>query len=118
MNISFLLANSGKKYPDRIALISEGRRFTYHTLNLRVNKLANAMLRNGLRKGDRVAIMSRNTHQFAEIYFAAARAEAVATPVNFRFLGEEVKYVLNNSGARFFSTLTNSMKPLLPFAAS
>jgi len=57
MNVGYLLFNSALRYPDRIAIISEDRRISYKLLNLRANKVAQAMKGCGLEKGDRVAIM-------------------------------------------------------------
>lgn len=102
MNIAYLLVNSVNKYPDRIAIISEKKRFSYKALNRRVNQLAQAMRQYGLKKGDRVAIMFFNTYQFAEIYFATIKMGALITPVNFRFVEEEIEYIVNNSESSFF----------------
>ncbi|MGB5159373.1 class I adenylate-forming enzyme family protein [Desulfobacterium sp. N47] len=102
MNVSYLLVNSAGKYPDRTAIISEEKHFSYKAFNQRVNRLAHAMRQHGLKKGDRVAIMFFNTYQFAEVYFAAVKSGAPATPVNFRFVADEIEYIINNSGACFF----------------
>jgi fatty-acyl-CoA synthase len=101
MNIAYLLVNSAHNYPDRIAIISEERRFSYKTFNHRVNRLAQAMRRYGVKKGDRVAVMFFNTHHFAEAWFATIKLGAVLTPVNFRFVGEEIEYIANNSESSF-----------------
>lgn len=102
MNIAYLLVNSVNKYPDRIAIISEEKRFSYKSFNQRVNQLAQAMRRYGCNKGDRVALMFFNTHHFAEVYFATIKMGALITPVNFRFVGEEIEYIVNNSESSFF----------------
>jgi fatty-acyl-CoA synthase len=102
MNVSYLLANSAGNYPDQTAIISEDKRFSFKTFNQRVNRLAQAMRRCGLQKGDRVAMMFFNTYQFAEVYFATIKCGGLATPVNFRFVAEEIEYILNNSEAGFF----------------
>lgn len=102
MNVAYLLVNSASNYPDRTAIVSGETRLSYKALNDRVNQLAQAMSRHGLKKGDRVALMSLNTHHFAEVYLAAAKLGAVLTPVNFRFVGEEIEYIVNNSGSSFF----------------
>jgi fatty-acyl-CoA synthase len=102
MNIAYLLVNSAIKYPDRIAIISEEKRLSYRTFNRRVNQLSHSMRGYGLKKGDRVALMFFNTHHFAEVYFAAIKLGAIAAPVNFRFVGEEIQYIVNNSEASFF----------------
>ena len=102
MNIAYLLVNSANKYPNRIAILSEKRRISYEIFNQRVNRLAQAMRRYGCNKGDRVALMFFNTYQFPEIYFATIKLGAILTPVNFRFVGEEVEYIVNNSESSFF----------------
>lgn len=102
MNISYLLVNSTGKYPDRAAIISEDKVFSYKEFNSRVNRLADAMRKHGLKAGDRIAIMFFNSHQFAEVYFAAVKSGAVATPVNFRFVADEIQYIINHSKSCFF----------------
>lgn len=102
MNVAYLLVNSAVNYPNRTAIISEGKRLSYKIFNHRVNRLAQTMRRYGLQKGDRVALMFYNTYQFVEIYFATIKLGALLTPVNFRFVGEEIEYIVNNSGASFF----------------
>ena len=101
MNVGYLLVNSASNYPDRTAIVSGEKRLSYKAFNDRVNQLAQAMSRHGLKKGDRVALMSFNTHHFAEVYLAAAKLGAVLTPVNFRFVGEEIEYIVNNSESSF-----------------
>ena len=101
MNVAYLLVNSASNYPDRTAIISEERRLSYKIFNDRVNQLAQAMRRYGLKKGDRVALMSFNTHHFGEVYFATAKLGALLTPVNFRFVGEEIEHIANNSESSF-----------------
>ena len=102
MNVAYLLINTASNNPDRIAIISEEKRFSYNIFNQRVNQLAHAMSQYGLKKGDRVALMFFNTHHFAEVYFATIKMGALLTPVNFRFVGEEIEYIVNNSEANFF----------------
>lgn len=102
MNVFYLLENSAAKNPDRMAVISGDTRLTFRHLNERTNRLAHSMRAHGVKKGDRVALMSFNTHHFAEIYFATIKLGALLTPVNFRFVREEIEYIVNHSGATFF----------------
>jgi fatty-acyl-CoA synthase len=99
MNVSDFLANSVSKYPERTALVYLGRRWTYRELGDRVKRLAGAMAAKDIKKGDRVAVMFYNSNHFVEIYFAALQIGAVVTPINFRFVGTEVAYIVNDSGA-------------------
>ena len=97
MNIGYLLSNSTNKYPERVALISEEGRWTYRAFNERTSRLANALLDAGLKKGDRIAILFHNSSYFVEAYFAAVKLGLVATPINYRFAGPEMVYIINDS---------------------
>jgi len=100
MNVGYLLTNSANKFPDRPAIISEEGRFTFKIFNQRTDRLAVAMQKAGLKKGDRVAILFFNSAYFVETYFAAIKAGLVSTPVNFRLAVPEILYILNNSQSK------------------
>ncbi len=74
--------------------------WTYAEFDTVCNRLAHGLAALGLRRGDRLALLSRNSHQFVAIRFAVARLGAVLVPVNFMLTVEEVAYVLGHSGAR------------------
>jgi len=117
VDVGQVLAFAANKFPQRIAIISEGKRFTYQEFNDRINRFANALLHLGLRKGEKVAVLLFNSSQLAEIFFATVEIGGVFTPINFRFVAEEVLYILDNSDARFFiygeefSDLVETIRP-------
>jgi len=76
-----------------------GRRFTFEQLNLRCNRIANALVERGVKPGDRVATLLKNGIEFIETYFATAKIGAVLVPVNWRLVAREVNYILDDSGA-------------------
>ncbi|MCF8145723.1 MAG: long-chain fatty acid--CoA ligase [Deltaproteobacteria bacterium] len=100
MNVGYLLTNSANKFPDRPAIISQEGRATFKTFNHRTDRLAVAMIKAGLKKGDRAAILFPNSTYFAETYFAAVKAGLVATPINFRLAPPEILFILNDSQAK------------------
>lgn len=102
MDVGKILTITAHKFPNRIALISEEKRMTYQEFNDRVNRLANGLLRLGLRKGEKVAVLLFNSIPLVEALFASAKTGGVFTPINFRFTAEEVFYLLDHSDARFF----------------
>jgi acyl-CoA synthetase (AMP-forming)/AMP-acid ligase II len=119
MNVGRLLSNSAQKYPERLAIISEEGRWTFEAFDRRTGQLAGAMVKAGLKKGDRVAILFFNSGYFVEVYFAAIKVGLVATPLNFRSAGPEIIYALNNSqasilffGLEFETTLLDIRKQL------
>jgi len=67
-----------------------GRRFTFAQTHERANRLANALLEQGLRKGDCVAFLSTNRAEVVEIYFALAKAGLVGLPLNYRLAPVEM----------------------------
>lgn len=87
-------------YPDKPGARDLARSVTYRQWNERSSRLANALLGLGLGKGDRVAILAYNCVEWLEIYVAMAKAGLVAVPVNFRLLGAEIRYIVENSESR------------------
>ena len=100
MHTHELLAIAAAIVPDRTALSAEGVRTTYAGLAARANRLANALAEAGVGPGDRVAVMDVNTPQHFEVYFAAARLDAIYVPLNFRGRGQEVAYPLEHTGPK------------------
>ena len=94
------LARAARAHPDRIAFQFEGTARSYAETDERVSRLARALAARGIGRGDRVAVFMRNRLEVVESYFAACRLGAIAVPVNFRLVAEEVAYVLDDSGAR------------------
>lgn len=103
--------------PKRDAVIFENRRWTYSQISERVNRLANALLQLGLRKGDRVAVLQVNCPEIIESYFATAKLGGIFVPLNFRAKEHELSYMLGNAEARFllvgkrYTDMAHSMLP-------
>ena len=92
--VGHLLTRNATIYPDRIALVSEGLEFTYGELNSRTNRLGNNLVQLGVKKGDRLAYLFRNSVQAVEIFFAAQKIGAIAVPLNFRAMAPEIEYCI------------------------
>jgi fatty-acyl-CoA synthase len=95
-----IVARNARKFPDREILIFGERRITCRELEERVNRLANAMLSQGIRKDDKVGILTLNCAEEVEIFFAAAKIGAVNVPINHRLSPREIAYILNNAEAK------------------
>ncbi|MBT2640762.1 fatty acid--CoA ligase [Bacillus sp. ISL-41] len=87
------------KFPNKEALYDVRRnvRFTYSEWNDEVNRLANALLAEGVKKGDRVSTFTFNTEELGTTFFACAKIGAVFNPINFRLMGEEVAFILSDA---------------------
>lgn len=88
-----------QKYPQKEAIydVRKNLRMTYSEWNEEVNKLANALLNEGVKKGDLVSTYLFNTEELATSFFACAKIGAVFNPINFRLMAEEVAYILTDA---------------------
>jgi fatty-acyl-CoA synthase len=85
-------------YGDDIGVVADdGTEFTYGELGERVNRLSNALREWGVEKGDRVALLSPNSHYFIETLYATMQLGALFVPLNFRLQPEEYDYLVNDS---------------------
>lgn len=94
------LATTAARVPGRTALVSGDRRLTYAEFDAQVNRVAHALARQGLAKGDRCAVMGANSAAFIEVFYAVAKLGAIFVPVNPRSAPPEVAHILRDSGAR------------------
>jgi acyl-CoA synthetase (AMP-forming)/AMP-acid ligase II len=106
------LARNARRHPGRAALIFGDTERTYAQLDAEVNRWANALIRLGVGKGDRVALMSPNSDRFVIGLYAALKAGAIFVPVNPRSTARELRYLLDDSGASvllFASAVTEAV---------
>jgi acyl-CoA synthetase (AMP-forming)/AMP-acid ligase II len=80
--------------PEQVAVVSDGRHFTYAETADRVRRLAGALQRAGVGRGSRVAVLHTNTHRYVEAYFATAQLGGVFIPINYRAKPVELQHML------------------------
>ena len=97
--IADILRRSAARYPHRDAVLCGPIRWTYAELDALCNRLGRGLIARGVAKGDRVAVLSRNSHSFVALRFAVARIGAVLVPINFMLNPDEVRFILVSSGA-------------------
>lgn len=68
------------------------REITWADFEMQANRLANALIYNGVKKGDKVAILLMNCLEWLPIYFGVLRTGAIVVPMNFRYTADEIKY--------------------------
>ena len=96
------IERAAQVYAKRTGAVYGRRRFTYGEMGLRVQKLATALRRAGIRRGDRVAFMAPNVPALLEAHFGVALAGGVLVAINTRLNADEVGYILQHSGARLY----------------
>jgi fatty-acyl-CoA synthase len=97
--ISDLIRRSANRYRDKKALLFEDRVWTYEELDKAATILARAFLDHGLEPGDRLATFGRNSDAYLLAFLGAARAKLIHVPVNYNLKGQELHYILAQSGA-------------------
>jgi acyl-CoA synthetase (AMP-forming)/AMP-acid ligase II len=119
MNTTDFLNIANAICPERDCMVFEGKRWTYAQTNERVSRLANALSKLGVERGDRIGILHVNCNQYIESYYASAKLGAIFVPLNFRAKAEELSYMIANAevkilfvGSRYLD-LVNQMLPQL-----
>jgi fatty-acyl-CoA synthase len=98
-----VLRRTAARSPGKTAVICGELEWTYAELDRITNRFAHGLAALGVARGDRVAIVSRNSHAFVVLRFALARLGAVLVPINFMLNADEVAYVLRHAGARLLA---------------
>ncbi len=94
------LERAGFVHADRVAVVDGERRFTYREWRGRSRRLASALRRSGLEKGDRVAFLALNSEPLLLGHFGVLQAGGVIVAINTRLSAGEVAYILEHSGSR------------------
>jgi fatty-acyl-CoA synthase len=100
MNIGDWVRKWALAQPQKLALICEEANYTYQHTNARVNQVANLLDEIGIKKEERIAVLSYNSNQLIEVCFAAAKMGIIVVPLNFRLAEQEMEFILNHSGSR------------------
>ena len=95
-----LFDEAAARWPERDALMFYGRGITYRELRDAIDRLACALADLGVKKGDRIALYLVNSPQFIIAWFAALKCGAAVTSISPLYTSHEVRYQLEDSGAR------------------
>jgi fatty-acyl-CoA synthase len=98
--VSFL-QRSASIFPDKIAIVTADRQYTYREFAERVYRLASHLRAMGLQKHDRVAFLCPNTSALLEAHYAVPAVGGILVAINTRLGSQEIDYILKHSGARF-----------------
>jgi acyl-CoA synthetase (AMP-forming)/AMP-acid ligase II len=96
-NIADLFEHAVDAVPDRVALIVGDEPRTYAELDARANRFANHMASQRIGAGDHIGIFAGNSHQWVEAMLGAFKLRAVPINVNFRYVEEELRYLVDNA---------------------
>lgn len=100
-NLGRLLSRRAQRTPDLEGLVQveTGLRLSWAELDARCNRTANALAEGGVRAGDRVALLLPNGPEIFESFLAIAKLGAIAVPLNWRLVPDELEFLLSDSGS-------------------
>lgn len=121
LNLGASLYQAAIRWPNKTAVVFEGKRWTYAAFNRLVNKAAHAFRSHGVHHGDRVGFLTSNLPEQVAGYYALLKLGAIPVPINYRLAANEVKYILDDCAARllvFEESLRGQVDPVAADLAS
>jgi fatty-acyl-CoA synthase len=118
--VNDFLRRAAKLYPNKVAIVDGPGRFTYSQFQERVNQLGHALLSLGIQKGDRVCILSPNSHYFLESYYGVTQIGAILVPLNYRLVAADHEYIINHAGVKAvlvdheYTRVVDDIRPNMP----
>src|SRR3569623_706561 len=100
VNLSAFIEHHARVSPEREAVLYDGARITYADLAARLRALAGLFVARGVRAGDVVAVLMKNSAAYLDIAFAVSYLGAVLLPINFRLSQAEVAYIITDADAK------------------
>lgn len=112
-----VLAGHGKWRSGKMAVICGDQHLTWGEFNLRINKVANGLIAQGLKKGDKVSLLSSNVIEMPEIIFGVVRAGGVIVPLSAMVPGEALARMIDDSDSKFVFVLDFLTDVIEPYRA-
>ncbi len=117
MNIGSLPIRHAKYRPDHLGFVFKDKRLTHHAFNAEINRLSNAMLSNGVKKGDHVFSVLSNSFELMALYWMAAKTGIVIVPASTLLQASGLKSLINDSDSNMvfadarFADMLDEIRP-------
>lgn len=117
LNLSVVLEDSARRYPDKTAFVFGDTRLSFAQVNAMACQVANGLVEKGIQPGDKVALSCLNLPYFPVVYYGILKAGAIVVPLNVLLRDEEIAYHLADSDAKaYFSFVGTEQLPMGRFA--
>ena len=114
MHLKPMLEKAARRYGKKTAILVGDHRLSYAELDKASNKIANTLLKIGVNKGDRVAMLLPNSPEFVIIYFGIVKAGAIAVPLDTRYKVGELASLFTSCQPKVLVADSPSLEPLVP----
>lgn len=108
------LEHSAQQYPDNNAVWYKDKWMVYSQINHLANCVANYLIKIGIKRGDRVALLYENSHDYVINYYGILKAGGITVSLNTDTNAETLAYMLNDSGAKAIITNKRFSRHLIP----
>lgn len=98
LSLPAVLLQTSARFPNHTAMVYQNISWSYTQLNELVSQMANFLIERGIQPGDRVGIQLPNSPQFVIAYYGILRAGAIAVPINPQFTGDDLAFLVEDSG--------------------
>ena len=109
-----MLENSARRYNKNTALVMSDRRVTFGQVEADSNRVAQALIKMGVKKGDRVATMQASNPEFVSIFFGIIKAGGIAVPLDSRYVPDELVSLFNDCRPKVLVIENPPLESLLP----
>lgn len=96
-----IIERNSRLYKNDIGFIAGNKKITHGQFKDTVDKLACGLLKAGLKKGDRIGVLSQNNMEFMYLYGAAAKTGSIMLPINWRLQPDEIEYIISDGSPKF-----------------
>jgi len=114
MSLKLILEETAGRYGRKTAIVSGDRRLSYAEIDEASNKVANTLIRMGVNKGDRVAMLVPNSPEFVIIYFGIVKTGSIAVPLNPKHAVNELASLFDNCRPKVLVAESPFLEPLVP----
>src|SRR3954449_794070 len=119
-NLAEMVRERARSRGNAVAYEFEGRQTTFAEFDIKTNRVANALIALGVKPGERIAYLGKNSDIYFELLMGAMKANVVMAPVNWRLAGPEVAFIVDDCkapvlfvGPEFIAQVRNIL-PQLP----
>jgi len=114
-DLKSLLTGAARRYGRRTAIVMGDRRVSFAELETGSNRVARALVKLGLKKSDRVAMIQSSNPEFVNIFFGILKAGGIAVPLDSRYVPDELVSLFNDCRPRVLVVEEPPLASLLPF---
>jgi long-chain acyl-CoA synthetase len=114
MELKSMLADTARRYGRKTALVMGGRQVTFAELEADSNRVARALMKMGVKKGDRVATIQASNPEFVSIFFGIIKAGGIAVPLDARYVPDELVSLFNDCQPQVLVIEDPPLQSLMP----